>query len=120
MFKILLNILLIIIFANSYVYSQWQNKIGYSISSKVFNNIEEWRLFNDEIQIHIEGTSYFYDERNFKLLDEVVVKEDTVYRGSGYDDLKSFSINAIDNLFDKLIFCQNGNVLFIYDEKDNI
>lgn len=119
MFKISLYILVLLILTNISLLSQWQNQIGYSISSQTFNNIEEWRLYNDEIQIHIDGTSYFYDERNFKLLDEVVVIEDTVYRGSGYDDLKSFSINAIDNLFDKLIFCQNGNVLIIYDEKDN-
>ena len=120
MFKILLNILLIIILTNSYVYSQWQNKIGYSISSQTFKNIEEWRLFNDEIQIHIDGTSYFYNERNFKLLDEVVFKEDSFIPPSHSEYQKDASTRDIlDSKFDKYIINTVGQNFYVLNEKNN-
>lgn len=115
--KIILFSILIVI-SISLKASNWVMFDEYSLSSEKFGKIEEWRISNDEIQIYKEGTSYFYNERSFKLLDKIKVQNDIfIYpKVYAYDTTKSF-LNIIDNKFDKKQLILNEFTLNVLNEK---
>lgn len=115
--KIILFSILIVI-SISLKASNWVMLDEYSLSSEKFGKIEEWRISNDEIQIYKEGTSYFYNERSFKLLDKIKVQNDIfIYpKVYAYDTTKSF-LNIIDNKFDKKQLILNEFTLNVLNEK---
>lgn len=114
-------VVIIIILSFSKIFSQWEMGIEYSLSKQNFENIDEWRVYQGEIQVHIDGVSYFFDERNFKLLDEVEVLSDSIINtnsNSSYEDY-NVKLQVTDYLFDKKYYKCKGSILTIFNEKNN-
>ncbi len=104
------TLLLIILFSIS-LKSQWVYNTGYSISKESFENAE-WRIYEGELQVHRNDSSYFYNIENLKLNDKLKVVDDTLKTDNGKYQL-------FDSKFDKVNYKINKNHIKIYDERNS-
>lgn len=95
--------------------SQWINNVGYSTSKETFAN-SEWRIYEGELQVHRNDSSFFYDLNKLNLNDKLKVVADTLKTIREYSVGEFF--NILDSKFDKVNYKIMGNYIKIYDDKN--
>ena len=109
--------LLLIILLSVSMNSQWINNVGYSTSKEKFEN-SEWRIYEGELQVHRNDSSFFYDIDKLKLNDKLKVVADTFIYPSHSEYQKDFaSFEVIGNKFDKITVKILGTTAYIFNEK---
>lgn len=103
--KIIILLALITLSLNS----QWINNVGYSTSKEKFEN-SEWRIYEGELQVHRNDSSFFYDIEKLKLNDKLKVVADTLITERG-------KFQLFDSKFDKVNYWITKNHIKIYNEK---